>query len=177
MVVSSNFNYKKAEKITSLRPLLDQTWITTKIAPNIMKVGMLSYLPNVQINLRSNFNSEKLVKSETPLCFFAKVGLKVGENISQRRESSCASLSIKWTSKCLSKFQFWETAQKWNSVVWFHYGWAKGVKIIPRNVAKFAKICVHTYLLNGYLNLLLHLISKKLEKKCNLLGLGLTKFD
>ena len=47
-----------------------------KIALNIVKVGMHSYLPNAQINLRSNFNSEKLVKSETLLCGFAKVGLK-----------------------------------------------------------------------------------------------------
>ena len=38
---SSNFNYKKEEKITSLRPLLDQPSITTKIAPNIMKVSQM----------------------------------------------------------------------------------------------------------------------------------------
>ena len=41
-----------------------------------MKVGVHSYLPNAQINLRSNFNSEKLVKSETLWCRFAKVRLK-----------------------------------------------------------------------------------------------------
>ena len=46
-----------------------------------MKVSMHSYLPNALINLRLNFNFEKLVKCETPLCSFAKVGLKVGENI------------------------------------------------------------------------------------------------
>ena len=74
---------------------------------------MYSYLQNGLLNLQSNFNSEKLVKSETPLYCFAKVGLKVGENISQRHESSCARLTIKWTSKSMSKFQFWETAQKW----------------------------------------------------------------
>ena len=54
---------------------------------NIVKFGIHSYLPNAQINLRSNFNSEKFVKSETPLFCFAKVGLKVGENILQRHES------------------------------------------------------------------------------------------
>ena len=113
------FNYKKFEKIWSLRPLLDHPWIMTKIAPNIVKVGMHSYLPNAQINLRSNFNSGKLVKSETPLCCFAKVGLKEGENILEGREISCASLSIKWTSKSMRKFQLWDTAQKWNSVMWF----------------------------------------------------------
>ena len=71
-----------------------------------MKVSMQSYLPNVPINLRLNFNFEKLVNCETPLCSFAKVGLKAGENISQHRESLCASLSIKWTSKSMSTFQF-----------------------------------------------------------------------
>ena len=78
----SNFNYKKAEKLTSIRPLREQPWITTKIAPNIMKASLHSYLPNVPINLRLNFNFEKLVKCETPLCSFAKVGLKAEENIS-----------------------------------------------------------------------------------------------
>ena len=77
-----------------------------------MKVSMHSYLPNAPINLRLNFNFEKLVKRETPMCSFAKVGLKAGENISQHREISCASLSIKRTSKSMSKFQFRETAQK-----------------------------------------------------------------
>ena len=97
----SNFNYEKVIKIWSLRTLHDQPWITTKIAPNIVKVGMHSYLPNEQINLRSNFNSKKLVKSETPLCCFAKVGVKAGENILQHHEISCAT-------------------QKWYSVMWFH---------------------------------------------------------
>ena len=39
------------------------------------------YLPNAKINLLSNFNSEKLVKSETLLYGFAEVGIKGGENI------------------------------------------------------------------------------------------------
>ena len=66
----------------------------TKMAPNILKVSMHSYLPNSPINLRLNFNFEKLVKHETSLCSFAKVGLKAGENIAQHREISWASLSI-----------------------------------------------------------------------------------
>ena len=69
-------------------------------------------LRNVTINLGLNFDFEKLVKRETPLCSFAKVGLKEGENISQHHEISCASLSIKWRSKSMSKFQFHEIAQK-----------------------------------------------------------------
>ena len=47
-----------------------------KIALNIVKVGMHSYFPNADLNLRLNFNFEKLVKRETSLCGVAKVGLK-----------------------------------------------------------------------------------------------------
>ena len=47
----SNFNYEKVKKIASLIPLLYQPSITTKIAPNIVKVGEHSYLLNAQINL------------------------------------------------------------------------------------------------------------------------------
>ena len=70
----------------------------------MMKFSIHSYLPNASINLLLDFNFEKLVKRETPLCNFSKVGLKVGENISQRHEISCASLSMKWTSKSMGKF-------------------------------------------------------------------------
>ena len=48
----------------------------SKITLNIMKVGVHWYLPNAKINLRSNFNSEKLVKSETLLYSFVEVGIK-----------------------------------------------------------------------------------------------------
>ena len=51
------------------------------MALNIVKVGMHSYFPNVDLNLSLNFNFEKLVKRETSLCGFAKAGLKRGENI------------------------------------------------------------------------------------------------
>ena len=70
-----------------------------KIALNVLKVGVHSYLPK-------NLNSEKLVKNETSSCCFAKVGVKGGENILERRESWSARLSIKWASKSMSKFQF-----------------------------------------------------------------------
>ena len=70
-----------------------------KIILNIVKVGMQSYLPNVHLNLWLNFNSKKLVKSETPLCSFTKVGVKGGENSSECREIWSACLSIKRASK------------------------------------------------------------------------------
>ena len=71
-----------------------------------MKVGVHSYITNAQINLRTNFSFEKLVKSETLLCGFAKVGLIGGDNISKHIEHSHARLSIKWASKSMIEFQF-----------------------------------------------------------------------
>ena len=64
----------------------------TKITSNIVKIGVHCYLPNAKMNLRSNFNYEKLVKTETllygfamkcakretSLCSFSKVVLKGG---------------------------------------------------------------------------------------------------
>ena len=76
------------------------------MASNIMKVSMHSYLPNVTINLRLNFNFEKLVKRETTFCGFAKVGLKGGENILECLKSLHARLFIKWASKFMVKFKF-----------------------------------------------------------------------
>ena len=73
---------------------------------NIMKVGDHSYLPNADLNLLSNFNSNKLVKSENPSCGFAKIGVKGGENSSKCLESWSACLSIKWAFKSMIKFQF-----------------------------------------------------------------------
>ena len=57
-----------------------------------MKVGVHCYLPNAKINLRSNFHSEKLVKSETLLYAFAEVGIKGGEifwNVSKFGMHAC----------------------------------------------------------------------------------------
>ena len=95
-----------------------------KIALNILKVGMHSYFPNADLNPWLNFNFEKLVKRETSLCGFAKVGLKGGENILECLKSLHARLLIKLASKFMIKFKFWEIARKGNSVVRFQQGWA-----------------------------------------------------
>ena len=58
-----------------------------KITLNITIVGMHSYLPNGHLNLQSNFNSKKFVKSETSSFALAKVALKGSENSSERYES------------------------------------------------------------------------------------------
>ena len=90
-----------------------------KIALNILKVGMLSYFPNADLNLWLNFNFEKLLKRETSLCGLAKVGLNGGENILECLKSLHARLLIKLASKFMIKFKFWETTRKGNSVVRF----------------------------------------------------------
>ena len=77
-----------------------------KIALNIVNVGMHSYFPNADLNLWLNFNFEKLVKRETSLCGFDKVGLKAGENILERLKSLHARLLIKLASKFMTKFIF-----------------------------------------------------------------------
>ena len=66
----------------------------TKISLNIVKVGVHWYLPNAKINLQSNFNFEKLVKSETLLYGFAEVGIKGCEifwNVSKFGMHACLS--------------------------------------------------------------------------------------
>ena len=75
-----------------------------KIALNITKIGMHSYLQNGHLNLLSNFNSEKLVKSETSSCYFAMVWLKWGEISSKHHEIWRACLPMKWKSKSMIKF-------------------------------------------------------------------------
>ena len=79
---------------------------------NIVKVGVHTYHPNAHQKKSSNFNCEKFVKSETPLCDFAKVWVKEGENSLEFRKSWSARLSIKWASKSTIKFQFREIGQK-----------------------------------------------------------------
>ena len=56
-----------------------------KIALSIVKVGVHSYLPNAHLNQSSNFNSQKLVKSETSLCGFTKFVVEECENSSECR--------------------------------------------------------------------------------------------
>ena len=67
---------------------------------------MHSYFPNAELNLRLNFNFEKLVKRETPLCGFAKVGLKGGENTLECLNSLHPRLLIKLATKFMFKFKF-----------------------------------------------------------------------
>ena len=77
-----------------------------KIALNVVKDDMHYYFPNADLNLRLYFNFEKLVKRETSLCDFAKVGLKGGENILECLKSLHARLLIKLAYKFMIKFKF-----------------------------------------------------------------------
>ena len=63
-----------------------------KIALNIVKVGMHCYFPNADLNLGLNFNFVKLVKRETSLCGFLKLGLngvKIFWNVSKVFMHAC----------------------------------------------------------------------------------------
>jgi hypothetical protein len=82
-----------------------------KIARNVTKVGVDACLPMGHPKLFSNFNSERLDKVETRSCVFARLGLKGGENSSERHESWCGRLSTNGTSKTILKFQFREVGQ------------------------------------------------------------------
>ena len=69
----------------------------------------------IQIGIKRNDQIlilTKFVKSETSLCGFTKVGVKGGENSSERHESWSARLSIKWAPESMIKFQLQENCQK-----------------------------------------------------------------
>ena len=74
------------------------------IARNVAEFGVHDCLSNGHPNLRSSFNSNKLVKSETLLCDFVRVWLKGAENSSEHLESFCALLSSKCASKSMIIF-------------------------------------------------------------------------
>ena len=57
-----------------------------QIARTIAKVSVHVFMSNGHPNLLSNFNSENLVKIETPSFDFTKVWLKGGENGSKKLE-------------------------------------------------------------------------------------------
>ena len=81
-----------------------------KLARNVTKVAVRACLQMGHPNLFSIFNFEKLVKVETRLCFFARLGLNGGENSLEHHESWCAHLSTNDTSKSMLNFQFTKVA-------------------------------------------------------------------
>jgi hypothetical protein len=82
-----------------------------KIARNVTKVRVDACLPMGHPKIFSNFNSEKLIKVETRLCVFARLGLKGCENSSERHESWRGRSSTNVTSKSILKFKFREVGQ------------------------------------------------------------------
>ena len=132
-----------------------------------MKVGVHFYLPNAKINLQSNFNSEKLVKSETLLYVFVEVGIKGGEifwNILKFRMHTCLSNGH---SNLSSNFNYKKLLKSETSSFFFARVGLKGSQNslehckIPRNPLK---VCIHGYLSNGYLNSLSNFNDKKPKK-------------
>jgi hypothetical protein len=82
-----------------------------KLARNVTKVVVRECLQVGHPNPFSNLNSEKLVKVETRSCVFDRLGLKGGENRSERHESWHGRSSTNVTSKFILKFKFREVGQ------------------------------------------------------------------
>ena len=101
------------EKVKLHRAVLQRLVLKgVKIARNVAKVGVNACLSNGHPKLWSNFNSEKIVKSETSSCIFAIIRLTSGPNSSKDYKIWHARLYIKRVSKSMIKFQFWEFGQK-----------------------------------------------------------------
>jgi hypothetical protein len=90
---------------------LDLSLMGVKLARNVTKVVVRECLQMGHPNLCSIFNSKKLVKVVTRPHVFTTVGLKGGENRSERNECWCGRLSTNGTSKTILKFQFREIGQ------------------------------------------------------------------
>ena len=121
----------------------------SKITLNIMKVGVHWYLPNAKINLRSNFNSEKLVKSETLLYGFAEVGIKGVKYFGTLQNFACTLV-----------YQMGIQIYDQISI----RPWVHQVCLRSKITRNPLKVCMHGYLSNGYLNSLLNFNYKKAEK-------------
>ena len=131
-----------------------------KIARNIAKVGVHSYLSNEYSNLWSNFNFKNLIKSETPSWGFAKVWLKEGKIDLNIMKFGMHSYLPNGHLNLGSNFNSKKLVKRETPLCGFAKLGPKG----GENTSERRKICVYAYLLIANLNLLLHLISKKMEK-------------
>ena len=138
-----------------------------KIAQNIVKVGVHAYLSNGHPNLWSNFNFEKLIRSETPSCIFARVGLK-GVQIDGNITKVGVHIFISNEHPNLwSNFNFENLVKSETPSFNFAKVWLKGGENgfekleIARNPLKF---CMHGYLSIGYVNSLSNFNYRKVKK-------------
>ena len=139
-----------------------------KIAQNVVKVGVHSYLSNEHPNLWSNFNSEKLVGSETSSFIFARVGLEgvqIARTIAKfgvhvfisnghpniwsnfnsetlvKSETSSFDFAKVWLKGGEMALRNWKQMQPFRA--WFHQVCLRSK--IARNPLK---VCMHGYLLS-----------------------------
>ena len=114
-----------------------------------MKVGVHCYVPNAKINLRSNFNSEKLVKSETLLYGFAEVGIKGVKYFGTSRNFAC-TLVYQMDIPIYDKISIIQNCSK----VKLHLAFSLGLGLMVIKIAwNVAKVGVHACLSNGHPNL------------------------
>ena len=145
----------------------------TEISSNIVKVGVHWYLPNAKVNLRPNFNSEKLVKSETLLYGFAEVGIKGVKYFGTSRNFTC-TLVYQMGIQIYHQISIRRNCSKVKLQHAFSLGLGLKVVKIAWNIMK---VGVHACLSNGHPNLwsssILRSWSKVKLRRAVLLGFGL----
>ena len=143
-----------------------------KRALNITKFSMHSFLPNLHLNLWSCFNSKKLVKRENLSCAFTKVALKGSEIAQNIAKVSVYTCLLKWVPKSTFKFHFWKSPQKciFSTFVWPSLNEGQ-------NSSKSHKNRCPCLSLKWVSKIYFKIWIFRQWKKCNDLGLGLTKFD
>ena len=115
----SNFNFEKVDKSAYFQPWFDQTWTRTKIAPNIIKIGVQADISNGYLNPLWKLSSEKVDKSAYFQTWFDQPWkrAKIAWNIIKLR---CPWLPIKWVPKYTFKTQLRESRQMciFSTFVW-----------------------------------------------------------
>ena len=112
------------------------------------------------LNLWSNFNSEKLVNSETPSCGFSKIGVRGGENSSNVVKVGVHGYLSNGNPNLWSNFNYEKVIRSENlSCILTRVG-LEGVQIAQT----IAKVGMHVFISNGHPNRWSNFNSKNLVK-------------
>ena len=140
-------NSKKVDKSAYFQSWLNQPWTRAKIAPNLIKMGVHTYLSNGYLNILFKTQFQETWQKWIFLNLVWPT-LKKCKNSSKYHKNRFPYLSLKWVPN--STFDNFEKVNKSASFqTWFDQPWTRA-KITPNLI----KISVHAYLSNGYLNLL-----------------------
>ena len=141
-----------------------------KISRNVMKVRVHACLSNRHPNLWSNFNCEKIVRSETSSCIFARVRLKAVPNSLKHCKIWCARLQDQIYDQ-ISILGIWSKVKLCHAV-----SLGLGINVL-KIVWNIMKVGMHACLLNMHPNLWWNFNSEKLVKSktslCDITVVGL----